>query len=212
MHSMRVWGYVMLLVTGLLSLPLAQAGDNGFSEDLTATLQGCMDCHGPGGNSQIPMIPNIGGLPAEYLRAALGTFQDGLRPCPSMQLWTGQQAGEKTDMCAIASDLSYQDIDKIAEFFSAKPFIAVQQDFDSQLAKRGDHLHQVLCEECHTRGGKQPDADAGVLAGQWKPYLQAVFMDFQRGERRMIDDMAKNFEKLTEEDYQALINYYASQY
>ncbi len=211
MNACFKWTRLGLLGAVVLTSTAIHARDNIIANHLVETVKACIACHGPGGNSQIPMIPSIGGLPAGYLREAMTTFQERQRPCPEMQLWQGDRPGKITDMCEIASDLSYQDIDTLSVFFSSQPFIPVQQTYDPVLANRGRVLHQVLCEECHTRNGSRPDADAAVLAGQWKSYLQSVLMDFRLGERRMIEDMAKSFKKLEEKDYEALVHFYASQ-
>jgi len=98
----------------------------------------------------------------------------------------------------------------LGEHYAGKPFVRAKQKFDPALAAKGKPIHDDLCEKCHEEGGSLASADAGILAGQWTPYMRHAFKTFSSGERPMTKKMKKKYEKLKDEDIEALINYYAS--
>ncbi|MDE2461976.1 MAG: cytochrome c4, partial [Gammaproteobacteria bacterium] len=63
----------------------------------------------------------------------------------------------------------------------------------------------------HTNGGSVADDDAGILAGQWSPYLQQAFQEYQSGNRVMPDQMKPKIDALRTDQVNALIQYYASE-
>jgi cytochrome c553 len=71
-------------------------------------VQGCANCHGPGGVGEPPTYPYLAGQPAGYLTAALGEWKNGTRKTdPSMQ------------MNIIAKRLNDSDIAALAAYYSA---------------------------------------------------------------------------------------------
>ena len=52
--------------------------------------------------------------------------------------------------------------------------------------------------------------DAGILAGQWMPYLRHSFEEYSSGQRPMPKKMKPKFDELTKDDVDALVNYYGS--
>ena len=86
-----------------------------------------------------------------------------------------------------------------------------KQPFDAALAEAGKTVHDSNCSRCHSDGGSSPDDEAGILAGQWAGYLRASFADYASGDRDQPDRMREALESLSENDIEALVNYYASQ-
>lgn len=83
---------------------LANVGDEKIS------VQGCVNCHGPGGSGEPPLYPYLSGQHAGYLRAALGEWKSGARKTdPSMQ------------MNMIANHLSDDDIAALSAYYAAQP-------------------------------------------------------------------------------------------
>ena len=73
----------------------------------------------------------------------------------------------------------------------------------------------TACEDCHGKkgnedGGSSADDDAGILAGQWMPYLEDQFKEYASDKRPMPKKMKPKMEKLTDDDIKALIHYYGS--
>ncbi|MBK4216859.1 c-type cytochrome [Paracoccus caeni] len=74
-----------LIAVFLCSLLLAQAsGADSYDRDAAQVLAGpCASCHGPDGRSP-GVMPDIAGLPREYLLERLTAFQDGSEPATIM--------------------------------------------------------------------------------------------------------------------------------
>jgi sulfide dehydrogenase cytochrome subunit len=178
--------------------------------DLAALTQSCGDCHGKDGASTEPTIPSIGGMSETYITDGLAIYKDKDRPCVEAEYPAGEHKGSKTDMCKIAAELSDEDVEAVAKFYSSKPFVRAKQDFDPEKAARGKQLHESACEKCHEDGGSSADDDAGVLAGQWTHYLEQTFKAYSAGEREMPKKMKPKFEELDDAAKQDLLHFYAS--
>ena len=113
-------------------------------------------------------------------------------------------------MCQAAKDLSDTDRKQVAHHFSHKKIVRAQQKFDPALAKKGKEIHDRSCDKCHSDGGSLASDDAGIMAGQWMPYLQEQFKDFKTGKRPMVKKMKPKMEKLEPANIDALVNYYGS--
>jgi sulfide dehydrogenase cytochrome subunit len=178
--------------------------------DVLELVEPCTACHGKDGASTEPDIPIIGGYSAFYMEDSMAAFREKERPCEETEIRAGPRKGELTDMCEVAAKLSEADIERIAEYFASRPFVRAKQDFDPDKAKRGAVVHGVQCRKCHEEGGSSPDDDAGILAGQWMPYIEHQFREFASGERPMPKKMKPKFEKLSETDREDLLHYFAS--
>jgi len=178
--------------------------------DIASLITPCEDCHGKDGASQEPEIPSIGGFSAVYISDSLAAYRDQVRPCEDVKYPAGEHKGETTNMCKSAEDLSEEEATLVAEHYAAKPFVRAKQSFDAGLAEIGKGIHDLNCKKCHEDGGSSPDDDAGILAGQWMPYLEDQFEEYAEGERPMPEKMQPKMEKLTADDIKALLNYYGS--
>jgi len=152
----------------------------------------CNGCHGTDGNSAGASNPSIAGLSASYFDAAMKQFRSGERP--------------STIMGRLAKGYSDEQLKAMADFFAAKKLLAAKQSFDAGKAKQGKAVHDKSCKMCHAKNGAN-----GVLAGQWKEYLQVTLEEFRAGKRKGPDMMTKALTSMSEADVEALINYYASQ-
>ena len=188
-----------------LAIGVAHAGDkkpeliSGASGAMLAAT--CNGCHGPDGASAGPAIPTISGISADYFVEVMKGFASGEVP--------------STIMGRIAKGYTEDEVKRLAEFYSKKPWKSAKQTADAALAKEGAKLHEKYCEKCHEDGGKKAEEDAAILAGQWKPYLQFTMADFVSGKRPMTKKMKKKVEKLIkakgEKGLHAIIEFYASQ-
>ena len=156
----------------------------------------CNGCHGTDGNSAGMGNPSIAGLSVGYFETAMKQFRSGERP--------------STIMGRLAKGYSDEQLHAMAEHFAAKKFARAKQTFDAGKAAQGKELHAKRCNACHSQGGASSGA-GGVLAGQWKDYLQLSLDEFRSGKRKAPELMAKRLEGLADAEYDALINYYASQ-
>ena len=85
------------------------------------------------------------------------------------------------------------------------------QPFDGAKAAIGKKIHDTACEKCHSEGGSLAEDEAGMLAGQWMPYLKETFAQFTKGARPQAEKMKVKFNALKPEEQDALLHYYASQ-
>lgn len=161
----------------------------------------CAGCHGTHGVSQGPAAPTIAGISNEYFIEAMKAYRENTRP--------------STIMTRIAKGYTDEEIQAMAGYFSGQKFVAMPQEADAKLAKRGAQIHERSCDKCHSEGGRASEDDAGILKGQWKPYLHWTLEDFLSGKREMPKKMATAMEKVKaehgEEGMAALVNYYASE-
>ena len=171
----------------------------------------CAGCHGKAGASAESDIPTIGGLSQAYLLDAMAAYRDKKRPCPESKFRAGDRTRPATTMCRVAADLGEAGAAPVAKYLAAEPFVKAKQPFDAPKAARGKQLHEQACEKCHSEGGTLADDDAGILAGQWTPYLRASFEEFRKGARPVPEKMQPKFEPLKPDEIEALLHYYASQ-
>ncbi len=161
----------------------------------------CAGCHGTDGASSGPAAPSIAGLSKDYFVETMQGFASDEIP--------------STIMGRIAKGYSETEIKTLADYYGNKPFVKAKQSFDVALAKRGAKLHDKYCEKCHGEGGQSAEDDAGVLAGQWTPYVGWTLADFKSGDREATKKMKKQLGRMLEREgsagIDALLNYYASQ-
>ncbi len=160
----------------------------------------CAGCHGTNGASHGPATPTIAGNSIDYFVDAMEAYKSGERPA--------------TIMGRIAKGYSTEEFERMAAFFAKQPFVPAQQKADRKLAAKGKKIHRKSCEKCHEDGGSSSEDDAGILAGQWTPYLQYSIEDFLDGSRPMPKKMKKRLLKVHKKEgdrgIEALLNYYAS--
>lgn len=161
----------------------------------------CAGCHGTNGSSYGPASPTIAGISKTYFIDTMQAYKKGDRP--------------STIMTRIAKGYNDEEIKLMAEFFSKQKFVRRDQQFDAAQVKVGKDLHAKYCDKCHENAGRSAEDDAGILAGQWAPYLRYTMEDFNSGARSMEKKMQKKMEELKkskgDKGVDALIHYYASQ-
>ena len=143
----------------------------------------CAGCHGVDGVSGGPAIPTIAGKSAEYLNTVMEQYKTGER--------------HATIMNRIAKGYSEAEIALMADHFAALPYKAASQSTDKGKVKAGKKLYKKNCGKCHDENGSLADDDAGILAGQWLPYLQFTMTDYKEGRSDMSKKMAKKVNGLS---------------
>jgi sulfide dehydrogenase cytochrome subunit len=180
------------------------------SADVDALMQDCNGCHGDDGVSQWSDVPTIAGL-AEFVHVdALFIYQDEARPCAESEYRQGDTSRAATTMCAVAADLSEDDIDEIAAAYAELPYVKATQDFDAGKAAAGQALHDKHCDKCHSEAGTNPEDEAGMLGGQMMGYLRDTFAQYADESREQPGKMQEKMELLSADDAEALIHYYGS--
>ena len=161
----------------------------------------CAGCHGTNGSSVGPASPTIAGISRDYFIETMKAYKNAKRP--------------STIMTRIAKGYTKQEIELMAGFFSRQKFIRYDQQYDTSKVKAGKKLHKKYCQKCHEDGGRSAEDDAGILAGQWEPYLRYSMEDFTSGNRTMEKKMKKKMDLLKksqgDKGVDALIHFYSSQ-
>lgn len=183
----------VILGSGLL------LGAGQLSAAPTASMLGdtCAGCHGTDGVSAGPAIPNIAGLSETYLTDTMKAYKSGER--------------YGTVMGRIAKGYSDEEIALMAGYFASKPAAVTTQKTDATRVAAGEKLYQSNCSKCHDENGSLADDDAGLLASQWLPYMQAALADYKSGRAAMPKKMKKKVEKLSDDELDSLLQFFASQ-
>jgi sulfide dehydrogenase cytochrome subunit len=192
------------ILLGLLQVSGAQASS------LANHIKICSYCHGKDGASTDSDVPIIGGYSVEFLVNNLKAYRDKDRDCPETKYRSGPDKGKKSSMCQITKNFSDGDIRQIADYLSKKKFVRAKQKFDPVLAAKGKDIHDMYCEKCHSDGATQAKDDAGMMAGQWIPYLTQAIDEFLNDKRPIPKKMKAKLNEVTPDDIKALIQYYGS--
>ncbi|WP_018982140.1 c-type cytochrome [Salinimonas chungwhensis] len=171
----------------------------------------CAACHGPDGNSAIPMNPKLAGQHANYLVKQLKEFK--------LASQTGGEEGRNNAvMNGMAAALSEQDMQDISAYYASQdlnigttPEEVIEP---GEALYRGGDLERGItaCMACHgPRGNGMQLAGFPNISGQHTEYLASQLKAFRSGQRHndmngMMRDIAM---KLTDEDIEVLSKYLA---
>ena len=207
--KMRVFvsGFVLALsLTSAAGLVLA-AGNASEGQSSTEICAGCHGADG-NGNSAMPNFPKLAGQGERYLIKQITDIKEGRRPV--------------VEMTGVTDDLSAQDIENIAAFYTSQSATTGKAKPESieagqRLFRAGNAAKGIpACIGCHAANGKG-NAPAGFprLAGQHAGYVEGQLKKFRSGERmndgesRMMRDIAAN---LSDSEIKALANYISGLY
>lgn len=151
----------------------------------------CMGCHGPKGKSGSAQWPNLAAQQSTYLVNQLNAFKSGTRSNPMMQ--------------SMAANLSNDDINNLAAYFSSQP--SVSAGGDPALAKSGQSKAS-MCLGCHGSSA-EGNGQFPRLAGQHPEYLVKQLNSFKEGVRKN-GHMQAIASTLSEDDMKALAAYFGS--
>jgi sulfide dehydrogenase cytochrome subunit len=196
----------LLMLKLFIFLPLLVATAAAPADDFVNLVQSCEKCHGKDGNSTTPDVPIIAGFSHEGFLNTIDVFREDDR----IALEFHKPGEPETVMNEIAKGLSDEEVQNLADYFSKRDFKPAQQSVNTELAQRGEVIHKKSCERCHTDNGAHPVEDAAILAGQWTPYLRRQFDNFLSGKRMVPRSMLRRIKKLSKDDIEALLNFYAS--
>ena len=185
---------MQLVLLSMLTISVATAVEKPESKEFKL----CVNCHGEDGLSEKEEVPIIAGVPAIVQEDALYAYRDEARTC-----------GENPMMCKLAVKLSDEQIQEFAAYYAAQPFKPAGDPYDEALAEKGEAIHEELCVKCHGTP-EEIDLEAGMLFGQKKGYLRYALSQYAAGEREQLPAMAEKTEGLSDEQIEALLNYYAS--
>lgn len=157
----------------------------------------CVACHGPAGNSSNGMFPTLAGQTSRYLYLQLRDFKEERRKDPVMS--------------PMAANLSKEDMQDLAEYFSAQKQAANGFKADPTRVKTGAaKSSEVLCAMCHL-GELKGQNEIPRLAGQQPDYIVKQLKDFR--ERNRTNDggnMTSVSKNLSDDDITNLAHYIAN--
>jgi cytochrome c553 len=189
----KPWLWCTLLYL-LASTPLgAQTADAAIEQKA----QTCVACHGPQGQSSNPTLPSIEGQTSRYLFDQLRDFQAGRR--------------QSATMTPIARTLSSQDMQALADYFSAQRPMSSSYVTDPAKVTQGQSIAaNSLCAMCHG-GGFSGQNEIPRVAGQQYAYIVKALEGFRDG-RRTNDggSMRAVVHGVSNQDIEALAQYIAS--
>ena len=159
-------------------------GDPLAGEALTAV---CGGCHGAGGISHDPMIPNLAGQEPTYLVNAIKAYRDHER--------------SHEDMVTDKSDEEIADIAAYYSLQSAGSLVATGEELDVLVAK---------CNRCHGRSESETQLAVPSLNGQKRDYLLHVMKEYRDGDRgsSMMHKMSSGY---SDEVLEQLADWYSAQ-
>ena len=186
-------------VLAALAVVVAQAA---WAQDLEAGRKKaapCVACHGPNGNSTVPLFPILAGQTARYLYLQLRDYQEGRRHDPLMD--------------PFAANLSREDMFDLAVFFAAQKPHATAFTPDPQKAARGEKkAAETLCTMCHLKQFMGQN-EIPRVAGQRYEYVVKQLRDFKSGKRTNdAGSMTSVSKTLSEQDIDDLGHYLAGLY
>ncbi len=178
---------VSLLLASFWAAPVF-AADLNAGEKKAAT---CLGCHGPKGKSSNAQWPNLAAQQSTYLINQMNAFKSGTRSNPMMQ--------------SMAANLSNDDIDNLAAYFSSQPPVSAGGDPD--LAKTGK-AKASMCFGCHGSAAAG-NGQFPRLAGQHPEYLIKQLNSFKAGVRKN-GPMQAVAGSLSEDEIKSLAAYFGS--
>lgn len=185
-------------LTGLAMVAGLGLSSAAFAAPPTAEMisYACAGCHGTNGGSAGLTMPSLASQSKASIVDAMKKFKSGERP--------------STVMGRLAKGYTDADFAAMGDFFSKQKFHATTQMVDASKAKKGADLQDANCSRCHLDDGKDGKDDTPVMASQWLGYLKMQADLYDSGKRKMPKDMADKWNKLSKEDREALLHFYAS--
>ena len=181
-----------------LALPTLSAGA-ADAEAGKKKAEVCFSCHGPAGNSTSGAFPTLAQQTSRYLYLQLRDFKEGRRQDPVMS--------------PMAANLSKEDMQDLAEYFSAQKQAGNGFKADPARVKAGAaKANEVLCAMCHL-GELKGQNEIPRLAGQQPDYVIKQLKDFR--ERKRTNDagnMTSVSKNLSDDDITNLAHYIANLY
>jgi len=156
----------------------------------------CANCHGDGGNSVKPNVPNLAGQNPAYLMEQMLEFMDGRR----------RDTDFKKRLIKV---LSVDEKIGLILFFSQQK-VSYKPPVDAALAARGKVVYKNECAECHEDDGHGTEKFARI-AGQQTGYLSHTLTAYRDGSSaRTNRQMATSIRGLSDADIAAVVAYTAA--
>ena len=171
---MKTWLITLAAATAFVCGPVQASGDAKAGEAKSAA---CLACHGPMGNSVVPMWPKLAGQHPEYLQKQLMDFKANNRV--------------NEQMTPMALPLSDQDMADLAAYFASQQQSPGAPGSDA--AGLGERLYRggnassgvPACTGCHgPQGLGMGLAKFPRISGQHAQYVEQTLKHFRDGVRQ----------------------------
>jgi len=156
----------------------------------------CANCHGDGGNSVKPDVPNLAGQNAFYLLEQLREFSTTQRKSNEFKkgLINVMSPDEKIAMVV---------------FYAAQP-VTFKPASDAALAKKGSEIYAKRCASCHEQDGRGT-GEFPRIAGQQTVYLTTSLKGYRDGSAPRLDrEMVVEVKPMTDADIAAIVAFVSS--
>jgi cytochrome c553 len=171
---MKTWLISLAVAAAIIGGPANAAGDAKAGEAKSAA---CLACHGPMGNSVVPMWPKLAGQHNEYIEKQLMDFK------------ANNRANEQ--MTPMALPLSEQDVADLAAYFASQQQSPGVPGTDTlglgeRLYGGGNAASGVpACTGCHgVKGMGMGLAKFPRISGQHAQYVEQTLRQFRDGSRK----------------------------
>jgi cytochrome c553 len=162
----------------------------------------CAACHGPEGNSVIPVNPKLAQQHPDYMVKQLTEFKAGKR--------------ENAVMLGMSAALSEDDMKNIAAWLTTKKATPGESK-DKEAAALGAKIYKggiadrqiPACAGCHSPNGAGIPAQYPRLKGQHADYAVAQLTAFRDGVRNNSLQMTQIAAKLNDREIKAVADYIA---
>jgi cytochrome c553 len=150
----------------------------------------CAHCHGDGGNSGKPEVPNLAGQNPAYLLEQSRLFAEGPRRDVFMEgLFKALSVDEKVG---------------VALYFAAQP-VAPRSAGRADLRASGEAMYAKTCFRCHAADGRGNEKTARI-AGQQPAYLDLTLKRYRAGSGVRADPlMVEQARLLSDAQIEALV-------
>lgn len=170
--------------------------------DATRGIPSCASCHGPSGNSLVPINPKLAGQHEAYVFKQLVNFSTGERNQPIMGMFA--KLLTEADKKNVAAYLSTQ---------AQQPGASKNKDivdlgkkiFRGGIAEKG----VAACAGCHGAAGAGIPGQYPRIAGQYQEYTVAQLGQFKAAARKNNVPMMDLAKRMSEEEIQAVADYVA---
>lgn len=155
----------------------------------------CANCHGEGGNSVKPDIPNLAGQNPAYLLEQVRQFADGRRRDMFMEgMIRAMNSDEKVGMV----------------LFYTSQKVAHTPTTNAALAAKGQEYFNKVCFRCHGTDGRG-SAQFPRIAGQQTNYLSLTLKRYRAGGGARADSvMVSNAKSMSDADIEAVVAFVSS--
>lgn len=173
--------------------------DSKLSEALLKTGQKtaavCANCHGEGGHSLKPEIPNLAGQNPAYLIEQLRMFADGRRRFEFME--------------GMIKAMSSDEKIGIVLFYASQTVMPIPAT-NAALAAKGKDYFSKICASCHAEDGHGKEAIPRI-AGQQPIYLRTTLKHYRAGSGGRVEPrMLASTRQMSDADIDAVVAYVTS--